>query len=366
MIQKAKRKLALLLAAVMLVGLLPTAAFAAGGEEPSGGAQITEPSDGTSTTTPPVETQPGGGDDTVPPTETQPGGGDDTVPPTETQPAEPEVVPVALSYDDLLLSTVSQGQPFSPGTLNSNTFRIPALVTLNDGTLVAAADARWGGYADGENTDTMVAVSSDNGQTWTTSLVNYFADTADEQKSGAASFIDPALATDGQTVYMLVDVFPGGVDGLSDCGEGTGYNEDGYLMLKKSGENSYDYYVGVFSEGYAPVLGTGGTDTGFAVDEHYNLYTVADGEYTAVAYPSAPSYGDGTYVPANVFYQNADFTVFPTSYLWLVKSTDYGQTWSAPQILNADVKFDSEYFYGVGPGRGLVASDGTTYFSCYK
>ena len=380
MIQKAKRKLALLLAAVMLVGLLPTAAFAAGGEEPSGGAQITEPSDGTSTTTPPVETQPGGEDDTVPPTETQPGGGDDTVPPTETQPGgrddtvpptetqptEPEVVPVALSYDDLLLSTISQNQPFSPGTLNSTTFRIPALVTLDDGTLVAAADARWGGYADGENTDTMVAVSSDNGQSWTTSLVNYFADTTDAQQSGAASFIDPALATDGETVYLLVDAFPGGVDGLSDCKEGTGYNESGYLMLSKKDSDSYDYYVGVFSEGYAPVLGTGGTDTGYAVDEHYNLYTVADGEYTAVAYPSAPSYGDGTYVPANVFYQNADFTVFPTSYLWLVKSTDGGVNWSAPQILNADVKSDSESFYGVGPGRGLVASDGTIYFSCYQ
>ena len=34
-------------------------------------------------------------------------------------------------------------QPFLAGTGGSTNFRIPGLVTLNDGTLVASSDARW-------------------------------------------------------------------------------------------------------------------------------------------------------------------------------------------------------------------------------
>lgn len=373
MIRNAKRKLALLLAAVMLVGLLPTAAFAVDGTDPVGGTQVTEPSggntetttpapqpsDNTDTTTPPVETPPA--EDTGDNSTTEPQPGEDTGT-AEPQPTEPE--PVAIDYADFLLNTASQGQPFDAGTLGSVNFRIPALVTLDNGNLVAAADARWDHTYDGKNVDTMVSVSDDGGKSWTTSLVNYFADTEDKENGAAASFIDPALAADGQTVYLLVDVFPGGVNLIDGtCKTGTGYNKNG-LMLSNNAGRSYDYYVGDFVNGYAPVVKEGGTETGFAVNERYDLYTVSDGEYTAVAYPSAPSYGDGTYVPANVFYQNADFTVFPTSYLWLVKSTDGGVNWSAPQILNAQVKGD-EAFLGVGPGRGVVVGD-TIYFSCYS
>lgn len=378
MIRNAKRKLALLLAAVMLVGLLPTAAFAVDGTDPVGGTQVTEPSggntetttpapqpsDNTDTTTPPVETPPA--EDTGDNSTTEPQPGEDTGT-AEPQPTEPE--PVAIDYADFLLNTASQGQPFEAGTLKSANFRIPALVTLSDGTLVAAADARWNHTYDGKNVDTMVSVSDNGGQSWTTSLVNYFADTEDKENGAAASFIDPALAADGQTVYLLVDVFPGGVNLIDGtCKTGTGYNEDGYLMLKKSKDSEYNYYVGKFNEsGYAPVMSyPGGTETGFAVNERYDLYTVSDdGVYTAVEYRKDDSYGEGAYVPANVFYQNATFTVFPTSYLWLVKSTDGGETWSAPQILNAQVKGDGEAFLGVGPGRGVVVGD-TIYFSCYS
>lgn len=376
MIRNAKRKLALLLAAVMLVGLLPTAAFAVDGTDPVGGTQVTEPSggntetttpapqpsDNTDTTTPPVETPPA--EDTGDNSTTEPQPGEDTGT-AEPQPTEPE--PVAIDYADFLLNTASQGQPFEAGTLKSANFRIPALVTLSDGTLVAAADARWNHTYDGKNVDTMVSVSDNGGQSWTTSLVNYFADTEDKENGAAASFIDPALAADGQTVYLLVDVFPGGVNLIDGtCKTGTGYSENG-LMLSDNGGSSYDYYVGTFSGGYAPVLKeNGGTETGFAVNERYDLYTVSDdGVYTAVEYRKDDSYGEGAYVPANVFYQNATFTVFPTSYLWLVKSTDGGETWSAPQILNAQVKGDGEAFLGVGPGRGVVVGD-TIYFSCYS
>lgn len=365
MIQKAKRTLAMLMAAVMLCGLLPVSAMATTTEQ--------DPVD--STTTPVVTEQP---EATEQPAATETPAPSETVLPTE-QPEEtlpdedtptaglPEEVvePYALTYEELLASTAQEDQPFASGTLGSQNFRIPALVTLSDGTLVAAADARWDHTYDGKNVDTMVAVSDDNGQSWTTSLVNYFADTENKENDTAASFIDPALVAVGNTVYLLVDVLPGGVDDLNDCKEGTGYNEDGYLKLSNNNGSSYDYYVGDFGTGgYALILSSDDTESGYAVDERYDLYTVSDGKYTAVSYRET---GDnGAYITSNVFYKDATFTVYPTSYLWLVKSENGGETWSAPQILNPQVKGEDEAFYGVGPGRGLVAQNDTIYFSCYK
>ena len=355
----------MLMAAVMLCGLLPVSAMATTTEQ--------DPVD--ATTTPVVTEQP---EATEQPAATETPAPSETVLPTE-QPEEtlpdedtptaglPEEVvePYALTYEELLANTMEEDQPFASGTLDSQNFRIPALVTLSDGTLVAAADARWNHTQDGQNTDTMVAVSDDNGQSWKVSLVNYFADTEDTQQSGAASFIDPALVAVGNTVYLLVDVLPGGVDDLNDCKEGTGYNENGYLKLSNNNGSSYDYYVGDFgTDGYALILSSDDTESGYAVDERYDLYTVSDGKYTAVSYRET---GDnGAYITSNVFYKDATFTVYPTSYLWLVKSENGGETWSAPQILNPQVKGEDEAFYGVGPGRGLVASDGTIYFSCYQ
>ena len=130
MIRNAKRKLALLLAAVMLVGLLPTAAFAVDGTDPAGGTQVTEPDGGSSeattpapqpsdnpdTTTPPVETPPAGNTGDSSTGETQPvedtGTGEDAGT-AEPQPTEPE--PVAIDYADFLLNTASQDQPFDAG-----------------------------------------------------------------------------------------------------------------------------------------------------------------------------------------------------------------------------------------------------------
>ena len=356
----------MLMAAVMLCGLLPVSAMATTTEQ--------DPVD--ATTTPVVTEQP---EATEQPAATETPAPSETVLPTE-QPEEtlpdedtptaglPEEVvePCALTYEELLANTAQQDQPFASDTLGSDNFRIPALVTLSDGTLVAAADARWDHTYDGKNVDTMVAVSDDNGQSWTTSLVNYFADTENKENDTAASFIDPALAVDSDdTVYLLVDAFPGGVNLIdATCKTGTGYDSNGNLILKKSDESEYNYYVGDFIDGFAPVVKKDGIETEYAVNERYDLYKKNEnGEYVAENYRNDGN--DGAYIADNVFYQNAEFTVFPTSYLWLVKSEDGGETWSAPQILNAQVKYENEAFLGVGPGRGVVTSDGTIYFSCY-
>ena len=52
---------------------------------------------------------------------------------------------------------VTAGHPFPKGTGGSTSFRIPAMITLADGTIVAAADARWNTTYDGGGLDTIVS-----------------------------------------------------------------------------------------------------------------------------------------------------------------------------------------------------------------
>lgn len=51
-----------------------------------------------------------------------------------------------------------------------------------------------------------------------------------------------------------------------------------------------------------------------------------------------------------------------TAQLVLAKSTDDGQTWSAPMNITEQVKDPSWYFLLQGPGRGITMSDGTLVF----
>ena len=248
------------------------------------------------------------------------------------------------------------GQPFASGTAGSTYFRIPSLITLQDGSLLAAADARWNDMSDGGGLDTLVSKSTDNGVTWKYTFANYFGDNGNVYNSESSAFIDPAMVQDDDgTIYLLVDVFPGGVSNLNECDEGTGYvsvNGIQRLALSTDGSN-YDYYAGDFTDGYADICRiSDNAPTGYVVNENYDLFSRSgDGQYTSLN--------------DNVFFSGAVYRVFPTSYLWLVTSED-GTDWSAPRILNAQVKNSSETFYGVGPGRGLVTSSGRIIFPCYR
>lgn len=241
-------------------------------------------------------------------------------------------------------TTVSQ--PFASGTGGSTYFRIPALATLSDGSLVAAADARWNHTSDGYGLDTIVSRSSDDGENWSYTFANYLGDNGNVYNTDSTAFIDPALAvTSDDTIYMLVDLYPHG-GYINKINAGTGFDSNGHLLLGTSDSNSYDYYVGDFTDGTASIYKTDGTQVAdLTVDEYYNI--------------------KGTDVDTNLFFSDSPYQVLKTSYLYLTKSTDGGATWSAPQMLNSQVKNAEDKFYGVGPGRGLVTSTGRIIFPCY-
>ena len=101
----------------------------------------------------------------------------------------------------------------------SNYYRIPALLTLKSGTVISAADARFGGTHDSPNNiDIAVARSEDGGKNWSEpELLFHYGDYEDNtleipvgtqtRVNQSASFIDPVLLQDEETerVFLISD-----------------------------------------------------------------------------------------------------------------------------------------------------------------
>lgn len=253
---------------------------------------------------------------------------------------------------------VTYDQPFDAGQLGSERYRIPAILTLNDGSVLAAADMRYGHGSDSPNNiDVVVAKSSDGYTNWDYNVINHFDDYADGVTATAsASFIDSAIAQSKETgrIFIVSDAWTS-EGGYPTGKKGTGFTTiDGekHLLLTTGSVNdnlnTFKYYIGDYADGIAPVLNLAdGSATGYTVDAEYDLYK--DG---------APIYqkqvGSDKMVQQNVFYGEADFCAYNTCYLWMRYSDDNGATWSAPVNLSAQVKKDNEPFLGIGPGQGFV------------
>lgn len=244
----------------------------------------------------------------------------------------------------------TQGRPFVSDN-PSHWYRIPSMVTLDDGTVVAAADARWDGGMDGGGNDVITARSTDNGDTWSYTWAGYYGDNGNVFNKASTSYCDSNIATDGKTLYMLSTFFASGVaiNGTSanaQPSKDTGLDSQGRLLLARNG-GDYDYYVGaVGADGYASIYRTSDS----TVVSHYKV----NGEFEL--------FKDGAYVGC-VWYSNCEFQAKKCQYLFFRTSTDGGKTWSAPSLVNA--RKSDEKFLGAGPGRAIVTDDGTICMPVY-
>ena len=257
-----------------------------------------------------------------------------------------------------MASKILYEQIFDNKEYGSERNRIPALYTLNDGSVMAGADIRYGHGSDSPNNiDIAVAISKDGYTDWEYVMVNHFDDYADNITStDSASFIDSAIVQSGTgRIFMIADAQPYAC-GYLQCKTGTGYCEiDGkkHLLLTK-GKNgdklsTFEYFIGDFNGDFASVFTIKDKKaTEYSVDREFRLYKNGEPLY------AEQKGADGVKIHQNIFYSCAVLKSYKTTYLWVRYSDDNGKTWSHPQIISEPVKNEKESFLGVGPGRGIV------------
>ncbi len=275
-------------------------------------------------------------------------------------------IAMIFSLSTLAFAAVDYDQIFDKGQNGVRDYRIPAIYTLNDGSVLAAADMRYSHGSDSPNNiDTLIAQSADGYTGWNYTVLNHFDDYADGiTETTSASFIDTAIVQSKETgrIFVVVDAQPAGC-GYLQCKQGTGFIEiDGTQhMLLTAGSTTdapatFDYYIGDFTDGMAPVLKVSdSTATEYSVDAEFDLYK--NGEALTMAQHGS----EGVTVNQNIFYADAELKCFCTTYLWMRYSDDNGATWSEPVILTGQVKYASEFFLGICPGQGFTTTlaDGT-------
>lgn len=255
-------------------------------------------------------------------------------------------------------ATVTYDQPFASGTIGSENFRIPGIITLNDGSVLAGADIRYShGLDSPNNIDVFVAHSDDGYSGWEYKTLFHFDDFADGKTDvSSASYIDSALIQSKKTgrIFMVTDAQPSGC-GYLQARQGSGFTEiDGKKhLLLTDGENTdelntFGYYVGDYDGMFAPVYKKGGKMTAYSVDRELNLYKNALPLYM----PQKGS--ENVNVQQNVYYNDSELSCYCTTYLVMRYSDDNGKTWSYPVNLSASIKKESEGFLGIAPGKGFV------------
>ncbi len=280
-------------------------------------------------------------------------------------PSEEEILPDGMKTEPIDL--------FKPGDLGSQNFRIPALFTTKDGTVIASIDVRNQGGADAPWNDIDSGVRRKTlGGEWEEAqkVIDYpsrasVIDTAgadapwNDIDSGVrrktlggeweeaqkvidypsrASVIDTALTPDEETgrIFLLVTTFPENY-GFWQAQAGSGYTDiDGvkYRALYDASGNLY------------------------TIRESGNVYD-SEGNITNynVNVNSMELTKDGV-AAGNVMTASCELKVYGTSYLSLIYSDDDGETWSEPIDINSDIKADWMKFLGTGPGAGIQVKNG--------
>ena len=244
------------------------------------------------------------------------------------------------------------GKPNKEGI---NSYRIPALLKTDKGTLIAGVDERRLHHLDWGDIGMVVRRSQDNGQTWGDKItISNLRDNPEAKDAAAPSplNIDMVLVQDPTTkrIFSVYDMFPEGraVFGMPDHPE-KAYEQIGdknYQILYKQGETEH-----------------------YTLRENGEIFNSQNQKtnYRVVVNPTEAGYRDkgnlykDKELVGNIYFKSSDknpFRVANTSYLWMSYSDDDGQTWSAPKDITPGIRQDWMKFLGTGPGTGIVLRTG--------
>ena len=247
------------------------------------------------------------------------------------------------------------GMHNQPNKDGIKSYRIPALLKTDKGTLIAGADERRLHSSDWGDIGMVVRRSEDKGKTWSDRVtITNLRDNpkASNPSIGSPVNIDMVLVQDPATkrIFSIYDMFPEGqgIFGMATKREEAYKQIDGktYQILYKEGEEG-----------------------SYTIRENGTVYT-PDGkatDYRVVVNPVKPAYSDkgdlyqGNQLLGNIYFtsnKTSPFRVAKDSYLWMSYSDDDGKTWSAPQDITPMVKADWMKFLGVGPGTGITLHTG--------
>ena len=236
-----------------------------------------------------------------------------------------------------------------------NTYRIPALLKTDKGTLIGGADERRLQFSDWGDIGMVVRRSQDGGVTWGDRItISNLRDNPEARDKTAPSplNIDMVLVQDPETkrIFSVYDMFPEGkaVFGMPAKPE-KAYERIGdktYQILYKTGEKGH-----------------------YTIRENGEVYNSKNQktDYHVVVNPKQRGYSDkgdlykGKNLIGNVYFAQSTknpFRVANTSYLWMSYSDDDGQTWSAPRDITPGIRQDWMKFLGTGPGTGIVLRTG--------
>ncbi|NRG69238.1 LPXTG cell wall anchor domain-containing protein [Streptococcus suis] len=236
-------------------------------------------------------------------------------------------------------------------------FRIPALLKTDKGTLIAATDQRHDHYSDWGNIAQVVKRSTDQGATWgsTIKIVDLRENPrARDKNQGTPLTIDTALVQDPTTkrIFAIYDMYPEGraLFGAPDTYEAEYTVVEGkhYLNLYKAGETT-PYLLKEDGRVYTP--------TGEATEYRVNM------QDTSAAYANIGDIyqGTGTEPIGNIYFQTQKTAPFRTAlanFIWMSYSDDDGVTWSHPKDITPNLKKPHMKFLGLGPGTGIVLHTG--------
>ncbi|HEU6838496.1 TPA: LPXTG-anchored neuraminidase NanA [Streptococcus pneumoniae] len=258
----------------------------------------------------------------------------------------------ALTEKTDIFESGRNGKPNKDGI---KSYRIPALLKTDKGTLIAGADERRLHSSDWGDIGMVIRRSEDNGKTWGDRVtITNLRDNpkASDPSIGSPVNIDMVLVQDPETkrIFSIYDMFPEGkgIFGMSSQKEEAYKKIDGktYQILYREGEKG-----------------------AYTIRENGTVYT-PDGkatDYRVVVDPVKPAYSDkgdlykGNQLLGNIYFttnKTSPFRIAKDSYLWMSYSDDDGKTWSAPQDITPMVKADWMKFLGVGPGTGIVLRNG--------
>ena len=247
------------------------------------------------------------------------------------------------------------GRNNQPNSEGIKSYRIPALLKTDKGTLLAAGDERRLHHLDYGDIGMVVRRSQDNGQTWGDKItISNLRDNPEAKDAAAPSplNIDMVLVQDPTTkrIFSVYDMFPEGraVFGMPDHPE-KAYEQIGdktYQILYKQGETEH-----------------------YTLRENGEIFNSQNQKtnYRVVVNPTDAGYRDkgnlykDKELVGNIYFKSSDknpFRVANTSYLWMSYSDDDGQTWSAPKDITPGIRQDWMKFLGTGPGTGIVLRTG--------